>query len=109
MAITVKVEILPKGRARGHYTTGELSIWNDETGTEESGNYCWVFEEHTKAGEIHQFALGYLQGWPRQAKSYWQLVHQVLTDALQTPNELKPPEPALLAETVTDEVIKPWR
>jgi hypothetical protein len=77
--LLINVTLLPGGDAMAAKTIATGVIVNDETGTEERGNYFVRFQEADGAGDAHASVME----WPRLKRGVWELVHEALEAALE--------------------------
>ena len=83
--IVVKIELWPKGDESRKQDLGVAQITNDQTGTEELGNYMFLLLKSPKyARRPGIWRQGRVIGFPRlsRAAGPWDLLRGVLNEAL---------------------------
>lgn len=76
--LEVKIDLVPMGYRSLTRQLGYVKIWNDASGTDEIGNYKYeVKDEHNEI-----VAIGEYKGFKRLEKNVFQLMQEILNDAL---------------------------
>jgi len=86
--IVITVEHLPGGDARRKTVIGRATISNDETGSEELGNYHAHFWEWRKPG-MGLVRRSHVLQFERMVYGVWDLVRVALSDAKKAGEEIQ--------------------
>jgi hypothetical protein len=80
--IVIPVELWPKGKTKGKYLLGLLTIWNDGTGTKKLGNYKYqISHAGVYFGKRKEpYKKGRVINFPRTSSPYC-LIFRVLKHA----------------------------
>jgi len=76
--LKVTIELYPFGAEEAKRTLGEVFIWNDGTGTSKKGNYRFWWGAPGQFHRRETEPLGFLQGFPRQSRSSFELLRRCL-------------------------------
>lgn len=82
--INIEVTIVPVGIHNAKRSLGYIEIWNDNTGTLDSGNYRYKIVKGNKS-----VVLGNITGFPRKEEDAFDLLARVVRDAYSEPSTRK--------------------
>jgi len=81
ITIEMTVEMVPHGVKSKKHVIARAALINDGTGTDKTGNYDVMLSQGGRPKT--PWRQGRVEGFPRERKSVWYLIHRALSSVLQ--------------------------